>query len=223
VHTDVSTDRLEALLNRDTDFFHFIGHIDGQGFRCQDGWFDAADCKSVDADMFFLNTCQSYEQGQALVKNGSIAGIVTTTDLLNHRAAAIGRTVAMYLNHGFPLYSALEVLRESYRFGEAYTVLGDPHAVLFQPTTAVPEYLEIKSQPSNSVRIGHRSFPSQSTGIGTVITPPYGSRERHYMLGGDIATVELRTEELASLLNQPIPLRDGGDLRFSVTTDGDTI
>lgn len=219
IRTDISTEELRAALKRGTDLFHYIGHVDRRGFRCRDGWLHAKECGQIGADMFLLNGCRSYGEGEHLIQQGAIAGIVSTTDLLNHRAAAIGRTIAVFLNYGFPLYAALNVVRETYRFGDAYALLGDAHAILFQPTTTFPEYVELQSRIGDTVTVAHRTFPSHRAGIGTDICPSYETGDRHYLFGGEIATVELSTEELASLLALPMPLRDGGDLRFSVTAE----
>lgn len=216
VLTDVSTDQLQATIERESDFFHYIGHIDERGFRCPDGWFTAEADTSVGADVFLLNSCRSYDQGESLIRQGATAGIVTVTDLLNYRAAAIGQTMALFLNHGFPLYVALDVVRDTYRFGDAYALIGDAHIVLSQPSTTIPEYVELQSRSEDAAMVVHRTFPSHWAGLGTDVCPSYEAGDRHYLLGGEMATVELSEEELEALLAFPMPLRDGDDLRFSL-------
>jgi hypothetical protein len=44
---------------------------------------DVSTLESVEVDAFFLNACDSHEQGQALLDGGAIVGIVTTVDVLN--------------------------------------------------------------------------------------------------------------------------------------------
>lgn len=216
VGTDLSVEELRTALERDVDLFHFIGHVDRRGFRCHDGWFDAEDCTVVGADVCLLNSCRSHEQGEALVRRGAVAGIVTVTEVLNHHAAAIGRTLALFLHHGFPLYAALEVVRDTHLFGDAYALLGDPHVALFQPTTTTPEYLELESRGADAMTLTHRTFLSHWVGLGSAVAPPYLDGERHHLVGGAISTVSVSPDELEGLLALPLPLREGSDLRFSL-------
>ncbi len=62
--------------SRSTDFLHYIGHIDDDGFQCRDGRVDGTTLDQVGIGTFLLNACNSYDQGLGLVEQGAIAGIV---------------------------------------------------------------------------------------------------------------------------------------------------
>lgn len=115
VHRELTTDELAVALTTQADFFHYIGHVDPDGFRCADGMFDARTLDSVGVDAFFLNACQSYEQGMALIDSGAIGGGVTLGNVTDVGALRIGRTMAGLLNRGFPLRPAMNIDRKSTR------------------------------------------------------------------------------------------------------------
>ncbi|WP_338034870.1 hypothetical protein [Halococcus hamelinensis] len=112
VERDLTVEQLKAVLSTQSDFLHYIGHVDPEGFECVDGKLDATTLESVGVDAFLLNACQSYRQGMALIEHGAIGGIVTLTDVLNCEAVTMGRTLARLLNSGFPLRPALGIARE---------------------------------------------------------------------------------------------------------------
>ncbi|MFB6197755.1 MAG: hypothetical protein ABEI52_05720, partial [Halobacteriaceae archaeon] len=89
---DLTVSELRECLQQDVDLFHYIGHIDGGGFECVNGKLDASTLGSVGVDAFFLNACQSYEQGLELIQAGAVGGVVTLRDVVNTGAVKIGRT-----------------------------------------------------------------------------------------------------------------------------------
>ncbi|MFB6095144.1 MAG: hypothetical protein ABEJ71_01665, partial [Halodesulfurarchaeum sp.] len=70
VYHDLTVAELETVLETPADFLHYIGHIDDEGFECTDGKLDARELDQIGVDAFFLNACQSYEQGMALIDAG---------------------------------------------------------------------------------------------------------------------------------------------------------
>ncbi|WP_458188661.1 hypothetical protein [Haladaptatus sp. NG-WS-4] len=68
VHNELTVEELRDVLESETQFLHFIGHIDEHGFECVDEMLDANELDSVGVEAFFLNACQSYDQGMALIE-----------------------------------------------------------------------------------------------------------------------------------------------------------
>ncbi|MFB6253272.1 MAG: hypothetical protein ABEI06_01520, partial [Halobacteriaceae archaeon] len=133
MYHEVSTQGLRTLLQEPTDFLHYIGHIDDDGFECVDGKLDTNTLDSVAIDAFFLNACQSYSQGMNLIESGSIAGVVTLSEVLNSGAVEVGSTFARLLNRGFPFRTALNIAKEESIVGHQYSVVGDGNLSLTQP------------------------------------------------------------------------------------------
>lgn len=217
VKTNLSVDELRRSLLEDNDLFHYIGHVDDNGFACTDGSLDADKMKTIGADTFLLNSCTSYQQGQALIENGCTAGIVTIINILNHRAASIGRTLAQFLHHGFPIYAAKQAIREIYNFGDAYTILGDGHVSLTQPKTTPPEYLTIDKVKDGKLKVSHHTYPSMAAGLGTTICPPYTNGSRRFLLGGKINTVQLNKDQFDQKLSLEIPILRDGELHSDLS------
>ncbi|MFC6973886.1 hypothetical protein ACFQL1_03110 [Halomicroarcula sp. GCM10025709] len=143
VRENLTTDDLADVLAAPTDFFHYIGHTDHEGFTCEDGKLDAASVDTVGVDTFLLNACNSYHQGLALIENGAIGGIVTLNEILNDDAVEIGSSTARLLNSGFPLRAALTISREVSPMGGQYIVVGDGGITVTQPASGTPNLLDI--------------------------------------------------------------------------------
>jgi hypothetical protein len=116
---------LADLLATPHDFVHYIGHCEGDGLQCRDGFLDVADVDTVRARTFFLNACGSYQQGKRLVSAGSVAGAVTLTTVLNRQAVTVGTAFARLLIHGAGFERALSLARQEILMGSDYAVVGD--------------------------------------------------------------------------------------------------
>ncbi|MFB6137253.1 MAG: hypothetical protein ABEJ42_02785, partial [Halobacteriaceae archaeon] len=125
VHRQLTAEELRDVLAEPTDFLHYIGHIDGDGFECADGRLDAGSIDEVGVDAFLLNACQSYDQGMSLIEAGSIGGVVTLRDVVNSGAVEMGETTARLLNRGFSLRAALTIAADEQIVGNQYLVVGD--------------------------------------------------------------------------------------------------
>lgn len=206
------THELEELLRRGADFLHYVGHIDDQGFVCQDGHLDAAGLDDVNVDACFLNACQSYEQGRALVDAGAIASIVTLTNVLNSDAVTVGSTVAQLLNAGFPLAAALDIATDEHPIDD-YTLIGDGSIQITEnPQGAV--LLEAETT-SDGTFVSQRSYLCPQGGLGSMYSPIIDGLDDWYLTGTDatgLVTSDVLTEYLAE---NDHPVRLDGEFGWS--------
>jgi hypothetical protein len=170
---------LRALLAEDREFLHYIGHIDHGGFECADGKLDAATLDSVGVDAFFLNACQSYEQGIALVEAGSIAGVVTHSDVVNDEATRIGGVVARPLDGGFPMRTALTLAREESVMGQQYSVVGDGSLAISQTESVTPNGCLVATD-DGGYEAEVFTFPVK--GMGSLFRPHIGDNDQFYLV-----------------------------------------
>jgi hypothetical protein len=194
VHRECTTDELADVLAADRDFLHYVGHIEAAGFECADGLLDAAELETVGADAFFLNACQSYDQGMALIEGGAIGGIVTIRDVVNHGAVRIGRAVARLLNYGFPLRPALEIAREESVVGSLYIVVGDGGLSIAQSPGGTPMLVRVREQGEEyATKI---DMFGADTGVGGVTIPHLDAVDHYYLAAGSTEFIELDRAEL---------------------------
>ena len=125
VSDGLTTAELADVFESDSDFVHFIGHCDDGGLRCPDGALSTASLSESRTRTFFLNACGSYEQGLELIEQGSVAGAVTFTDVLDRHAAMVGTAFARLLSNGFTIQRALQLARRRIVMGKDYAVVGD--------------------------------------------------------------------------------------------------
>ncbi|GAA0467630.1 hypothetical protein MUK72_05800 [Halococcus dombrowskii] len=220
---DLTTDELADVLAARTDFLHYIGHVDDEGFACADGRLDARQLDSVGVDAFLLNACQSYRQGMALIEAGAIGGIVTISDILNSEGAKMGRALARLLNAGFPLGSALEIARSESIMGDEYLVVGDGEIAIAQAAHLQPNLCEIE-RSDNSFRATYKTFPTSWDGIGTVVRPEIGDNTDHYISSGDVESFDVTEEELLEFLSlEDIPVIVREKLNWSRSVDSESV
>ncbi len=62
---------------------------------------DTRELDTVGIEGFFLNACQSYDQGMALIDAGAVGGVVALNDVINSGAVRVGRTMIRLLNRSF--------------------------------------------------------------------------------------------------------------------------
>ncbi|WP_049971439.1 CHAT domain-containing protein [Haladaptatus cibarius] len=203
-HYDLTQDELRELLARQSDFVHYIGHIDDRGFLCADGSLDAHTLTEVNATAFLLNACESYQQGYELIKKGSRGGVATLSPIGNPSATKLGKILARLLNCGFPLRAALSIARKQSVYGYQYTVLGDGGLSLVQCESGLPHHLKIKRVKNDRFEVVVNTYPTDIHGFGTHVNfHPDWSQER-YIASAPLTTVNLSIEELKSWISYEV-------------------
>ncbi|WP_327052239.1 hypothetical protein [Halomicrococcus gelatinilyticus] len=220
VRHELTTDELRDALAADTQFFHYIGHIDENGIECVDGYLDARALDSVGVESFFLNACQSYEQGTALIEGGAVGGVVTLNDVVNSGAVRVGKAMARLLNRGFPLRAALNVAQDRSIVGEQYLVVGDGNLDVVQSESVIPVLVEIETISEAEFELTPRSFVSSEGGLGSFVTPKVGPTEKCYLSSGTLETYTLTRDELRQhLMLEVMPLLFDGEFVWSDAVD----
>ncbi|QIO22383.1 hypothetical protein [Haloarcula sp. JP-L23] len=223
VHENLTTDELATVLTTDADFFHYIGHIEREGFTCEDGTLDAATLDDVGVDTFLLNACNSYHQGLTLVEKGAIGGIVTLNEVLNDGAVRIGESVARLLNSGFPLRAALTIAREESILGGQYIVVGDGGITVTQPESGTPNLIEIEEQ-GGEFTVDITTYETDDRGLGTIFMPFLSNIDTYFLSSGTIGSFQVSSDELAQFLGlQNVPVRIDGSLNWSFSVSLDTL
>lgn len=224
VERDLTVEQLADKLAAPTEFLHYIGHIDDDGFRCADGTLDAARLDAVGVDAFLLNACQSYEQGRRLIEAGAIGGIVTLSDVINTGAIRIGSTVARLLNCGFPLRAALEIAKGESIVGSQYLVIGDGGLTIAQAESGTPMLGAITSKGDGQYELELEAFATTSGGMGGMFKPFIESKESFHLNSGKLEPVLIAESELADFLQlERMPLRIDGELSWSDDVSFDDI
>lgn len=215
VHRDVTTKQLRSVLNDSTDFCHYIGHVNGDGFECTDGTLDAATLETVGVDAFMLNACSSYEQGMALTEAGSIGGIVTLSEVMDSEAITIGCTLARLLNRGFPLNAALDIARDETLLGGKYTVVGDGGLAIAQAESRTP-YLATVVTNDDVFDVEFELYPTRQSGMGSVFVPYLENNEDYVLNSNQLQWGSVTQEDLQKFLRlENAPVRFDGDLRWA--------
>lgn len=224
VEHELTTGQLRKMLETSTDFLHYIGHIDGEGFECVDGKLDARTLEHVGVDAFLLNACQSYEQGMALIEAGSIGGIVTLSDVINSGAVTMGCNIARLLNRGFPLRSALNIAKDESIIGGQYIVVGDGNTDITQVEGGTPVLCEIDPLGSG-YEVTLLSYTTSSRGMGTMISPQLrGNSNKQYLNSGIIDTIQLSSKELENFIQlENSPVRFDGQFTWTEDIDSDEL
>lgn len=220
IYEELSTADLEELIQQDFNFLHYIGHIDGAGFRCPDGRLDMTEIENVGPEAFFLNACQSYKQGLSLIEGGAIGGIVTLNDVINHGAVRVGQTVARLLNSGFPLRGALDIAATQSVVGRQYVVVGDGTLSIVQPPSGTPHLYDIAKQDSSySLVVDGFGAPP---GMGCLYLPYVDNHQTYQLAGGKseaLALDQAEAQELFNLENIPVKTDDKIEWSFDFFSD----
>ncbi|MCD2204246.1 hypothetical protein [Halobacterium sp. KA-6] len=215
VHYKLTCDELADVLRKDTDFLHYIGHVDKGGFQCADGMFDARTLDEVNVDAFLLNACKSYEQGDALVERGSYGGIVTLANISNDPAVRIGRALARLLNNGFSLQAGLSVARNVTLFGNQYITIGDGTLQLVQSRNGTPHLVEVDTA-ADRFELTLYGYPTSRTSIGSLVTPHIGENTTRYLNSGKVDTFCVREAGLRDFFSRGVaPVLWDGELVWS--------
>lgn len=209
IHRNLTRAELREKLTEETDFLHYIGHIDDAGFECADGKLDIEDSHDLGVAAFLLNSCESYRQGRHLIEGGGIGGIVTLDEVVNSGAVHIGRTLAELLNVGFPLYAALGVARRESLMGARYIVVGDGRVTLSQPVS-VPHLSEIVTT-EDGFSYEYISFPTTRIDMGSTTLPHVADNQRHTLVSQRITHLNPTKDELLeyfSIEHHPVRIDD---------------
>lgn len=214
IHQDVTTDELHDLLETSIDFLHYVGHVDRDGILCVDGSLDVRTMDRVGVKAFLLNACRSFEQGQALVDNGSYAGVATLKEIENSVATKIGQSFARLLNGGFTLRIANKLAQVG-TLGYEYIVIGDGGLNLCQTKSGTSLHVRVEPDGEN-YRVELVGHVTPGYRIGSTFRPHLPGTEGHYLSLGTIAAVTLDEEELTSFLGlELLPIVANGDLYWS--------
>ena len=188
----VSTaDLAELLESGGYDFFHYIGHAKPDGLRCPDGKLDVRSLESVDLGVFFLNACQSYEQGLALARRGAFGGVATLSDIVNEHAVETGAMMARLLNEGFPLRGALEMVSKWTLLGEQYLIVGDGSTDIAQSGTSMPTIPSIDRIGDDRFEYCQITYPTKEFRPGAVSSSTLQRENIKYLSPGRFAEMEL--------------------------------
>ncbi|WP_115863954.1 hypothetical protein [Halorussus litoreus] len=210
----VETDDLRDLLARDSDMFHFVGHIDGLGFQCPDGILDAGTLDSTGAKTVLLNGCRSHDQGLELVKAGTRAAIVSLADLWNSGAVEVGETLAWLFYHGFNIGHVMRIVRDRTSLGGDYVVLGDPGVTIAQCANGVPTIYEVSDIRSDSgeVVVEPHAYPARGYNAGSIYRPHLEEYEYFYVATGTGYEKKSTFDLLQQTLDSSEPILVDGQL-----------
>ncbi|WP_339105059.1 hypothetical protein [Haloterrigena salinisoli] len=213
IHYNTNTEELRSILSREVDFFHFIGHIDEKGFQCPDGKLDVSMIGEINIKAFFLNACQSHDQGLQLVRAGSMGGIVTISEIINSSAVEIGDTIARLLNRGFPLHAALDVARKDNLVGEQYCVVGNSKTTIAQSETAPPFVCMLETE-GESFNMHIETYTKKEFRKGSLFIPYLDGEDDYFLVSGRSGDYSLTREQIADFLDMEM---------FPVVIDGKVV
>ena len=215
VRHKLTKSELRTTLTNKSDFIHYIGHIDSDGFRCENGTMDASTIESVGARSFFLNACESYEQGMALIESGSLGGIVTRNEIENNAGITAGSTIAQLLSYGLPLYGVLFFLQNSIESAKEYRILGDSTLTLSQSERIIPTTCNIlqKSEERSAVLT---TWVTPNVRQGGISMPYISSVDSYHVIPKCVFIESVSRLELIEFLNtEKFPVLFEGEFRWS--------
>lgn len=214
-HRDATTDQLRTLFEQDAEFLHYVGHATADGLGCSDGWLDVSTVDSVGADVFFLNACQSYEQGRALVEAGAVGGVVTLGDVNDDAAVETGTLVARLLDRGFALDDALSVAGRSSVVAGQYLAIGDSGTTVARPDKSVANVCHVETD-GDDYRLWNTQFLSRRLGVGATGRLHIPEWTDIHLCGSEVGPITLGDEEFRDFCSlQDVPVWVDGDLRWS--------
>ena len=201
LHSDLTRAELRTLFESDTDFLHYIGHVDKRGLQASDGYLDAHTVDDVGTTAFILNGCRSFKQGQALVDGGAIAGIVTLEEVHNSLATQIGTNIARLLNRGWPLDAAVELVKDDALVGRHYVVVGDGSTEVTKTSGGIPVMPILDPhEPGTRFNVSVRTCVTRTRHIGTIHSPHLDEDQSYYIASGEHGPFKLRKQKLQKYL-----------------------
>lgn len=217
VSTDVSTHELRAVLDSDIDFLHFIGHTTPTGLQCTDGVLDLRSLPSGRYPAFFLNGCQSYNQGWALARKGSVGGLVSLEPIENNAAIPAGRLIANLLAFGCTFSQTLEGLQRWSNL--EYTAIGDGdyRICASEDYTPIIFHLGTASEADESIAASTELLGEVGTELG-VLTTPVLIENSDYVIRTEYDTT-LPLADIPDILDSHYPFVVDGDLHWTSELD----
>jgi hypothetical protein len=200
IKKNLTTTEMESVLATDADFLHYIGHVDGEGIRCDNGWLDCRRLDNVEISAFLLNACKSYEQGHALIEKGAIGGIVTIADLLNKTATKLGQILAHLLDGGFSLFTAIALLERCSVVGNHYLIVGDGNTQVVESRSGTP-YLASVERKDDHFSVLFEFYPSRNYGPGSMVTPKMEGYGKKHITGGTTSPFTVSRKSLTDILS----------------------
>ena len=217
IHEEQSVAETRALLERDHDFLHYIGHATPAGLKCADGCLDVQVLDEFGGRAFVLNACQSYVQGQKLIDAGAVGGVVTLEPVANVPATTVGLQIGRLLNAGFSLAAALHVIGRETITGQQYVVLGSGNARIANTKSGSVVRLTIERLSEDEFSVSYHGYPTTQWQLGSTITPHLGENTTRYLNSGTVTTLTASTDELKQLLktSERVPVTIDGTLQWS--------
>ena len=214
-----SPDELASLLADGYDFLHFIGHATADGLECPTGTLDVRSLSTVDLGTFFLNACQSYEQGVELARRGAFGGVCTIADVVNEWAVTVGETIARLLNLGFPLHSAVDVVSRVIGLETPYRIVGDGSADVAQTDGSVPLLFDVDTgADGESFELSAELYATTELSLGSTVNFSAPDLPEQYLSPGRVRFPPVTREEFVDgLTEESMPILYEGSLRW---TDG---
>lgn len=214
VYEDLSTDDLAAALSERTDYFHYIGHIEDEGFLCADDYLDVHDLDDIGVELFFLNSCESIHQAVGLIRAGACGGIATHQRIKNRLATRVGASIAEALTRGFPLGVSLDIVQSAEGIRDTYSVVGDPKLDLTATESQLPYTCHVRSR-DEGIRLFIETHLTKSVGAGSICTFRCGEDLPHF-LHPTRQTFDLDLDALIRFLElEEVPVWVEGELMWS--------
>ncbi|WP_255168334.1 hypothetical protein [Natrononativus amylolyticus] len=212
----VSSEELKLLLTSGGyDFLHYIGHATSDGLQCSDGDLDVRSLSSVNIGVFFLNACQSYEQGLALSRRGAFGGIATVGDIVNEHAVEVGETMARLLNLGFPLRATLELVKNTTTLGSQYLIVGDGSTDIAQSDGGAPTVMSL-NRDGVLFDTFFRSYSTKELGVGSATSPNIKTATGKHLIPGKISLSDVSEDELEEYLTWVrMPVLDNNSIMWN--------
>ena len=165
---DLTRAELREVLEQDTSFLHYVGHVEEKGVQCADGYLDLHTLSETGVDAFLLNGCSSYEQGQALVDAGAYGGVVTLTSVSNAKATKTGQHLARLLDIGFDFHGALDVIRRMRISRQNYVVVGDGRVKISQSESGALYLYDVRETTGDHIAFDCLVYPTRTYDIGSM-------------------------------------------------------
>ena len=166
---ELTREDLTDELARRTDYFHYIGHIEDQGFLCDDGHLDVHNIDDIGVELFFLNSCESIHQAIGLIEAGACGGIATHQRVKNRIATRVGSSISESLTRGFPLGVSLQVGMHTEGIRDTYTIVGDPKLDITGTESRIPYTCHL-GEGDGGYRLSVETHLTNSVGAGSICT-----------------------------------------------------
>ncbi|KPN30957.1 hypothetical protein SY89_01698 [Halolamina pelagica] len=223
-HHDLTKRELRSVLETETSFLHYVGHVEDEGVQCADGYLDLRTLSETGVEAFLLNGCRSYEQGQALVDAGAFGGVATLTSVSNAKATTTGRHLAHLLDAGFDFHGALDVIRRIRISRQNYVVVGDGRVTISQSDSGTPLLLTCDERGPDQVTVTYHEYPTATFNVGSMTRPYIEENGTQYLAVGEMATFTVSYERLVERLSDHrIPIVVDGELWWTNSIDLSTL